>query len=181
MSEVQLDQKLLSRLSGRKVPLQELEEMEKKCTFDFFHYTDAFELGSLVRKAAKNLFPERCVVIDVSTATGHCLFRTVTYSGSSLDNDYWVQRKRKTALRFCHSSFFVGNKLGNKSPEEKFFVDSKEYAFHGGAVPIFLDSADYPIACLTVSGLKQEEDHLLALTCLTKYANQKVQQELELD
>ena len=181
MSDIQIDQKLLGRLSSRKASLEELEVLEGKCGLDNFYYEDAHELGSFVRKAAKQLFPERCVVIDVSSATGHSLFRSVTYRGSNLDNEYWIQRKRKTALRFGRSTFYMGNKMGNKKPEEKFFVDSKEYAFHGGAVPIYLKSADYPIGCLTVSGLKQEEDHLLAVTCLTKFADQRLQQDLELD
>lgn len=181
MSVVSLDHKLLSRLAARKVSLEELETLEKQCVFNTFHYEDAFELGSFVRKAAKNLYPEKSVAIDVSASNGHCLFRSVTYRGSSLDNDFWIQRKRKTALRFSRSSFYMGNKMAGKTPEEKFFVDSKEYAFHGGAIPIFLDSVDYPVACLTVSGLKQEEDHLLALTCAKNYAVKRAQEELELD
>lgn len=181
MADIQLDQKLLGRLASRKASLEELEALESKCVLDTFHYEDAFQLGSFVRKAATQLFPQRCVVIDVSTSNGHCLFRTVTYRGSNFDNDCWIQRKKKTALRFSRSTFYMGNKMGNKTPEDKFFVDSKEYAFHGGAVPIFLRGVDYPIGCLTVSGLKQEEDHLFAVTCLTKFADQTLQQDLELD
>lgn len=181
MSVVELDKKLLGRLAARKVPLEELESFEAKCVFNSFHYEDAFQLGLFVRKAAKELFPEKSVAIDVSAGNGHCLFRTVTFRGSSLDNDFWIERKKKTALRFGHSTFYMGNKMIGKTPEEKFFVDSKQYAFHGGSVPIFLDNSDYPVACLTVSGLKQEEDHLLATTCVIKYANQVSQQDLELD
>lgn len=180
MSGIELDQKVLQRLVSRKASLEELEKLESNCVLDTFRYEDAFELGSLVRRTAKELFPEKCVVIDVSASNGHSIFRAVTFRGSSLDNDNWIERKRKTALRFSHSSFYMGNKKGNQSPEDKFFVDSKEYAFHGGAVPIFLSQCDYPVGCLTVSGLKQEEDHLLAVTCLTKYA-QRTAPALDLD
>lgn len=181
MSGIEIDQKLLGRLSSRKASLEDLESLEGQCVLDTFLYEDAFELGSFVRKAAKELFPGRCVAIDVSAATGHCLFRAVTYRGSNLDNDCWIQRKKKTALRFGRSTFYMGTKKGNKTPEEKFFVDSKEYAFHGGAVPIFVKASDYPIGCLTVSGLKQEEDHLFAVTSLRKFSELRVQQDLELD
>lgn len=181
MSGIELDQKLLQRLASRKASLDELEKLESKCVLDSFHYEDAYELGSLVRAAAKELFPGKCVAIDVSAATGHSLYHTVTFRGSSLDNDYWIQRKKKTTLRFSRSTFYMGNKMGNRTPEEKFFVDSKEYAFHGGAVPVFLTKADYPVGCLTVSGLKQEEDHLLAVTCLAKYAAHSLSQDLDLD
>lgn len=179
--KVQLDQKLLKRFSARSVPIEELEALETNCALKTFTYADAFELGFLIKSTAVDLFPERCVAIDISTATGLSLFRTVTYRGSSLDNEFWIQRKRKTALRFGRSTFYMGNKLGNRTPEGAFFVDSKEYAFHGGAVPIYLSCSDYPIGCLTVSGLKQEEDHLLAITCLKKFSSQELQHDLDLD
>ncbi|EHN03590.1 YBR137W-like protein [Saccharomyces cerevisiae x Saccharomyces kudriavzevii VIN7] len=107
---VVLDKKLLGRLTSRKVPLEELEDMEKRCLLSTFTCQDAFDLGNYVRNAVKENFPEKAVAIDISLPNGHCLFRTVTYGGSALDNDFWIQRKRKTAIRFGHSSFYMGCK-----------------------------------------------------------------------
>lgn len=58
-----LDKKLLERLTSRKVSLKELEDMEKQCFLTTFSYQDAFELGSYVRNAVKENFPEKPVAI----------------------------------------------------------------------------------------------------------------------
>lgn len=156
---------------------------ERSSILSKFDYEDAFEIGVVARKLAKEAFPGKSVVIDISLPNGHGLFRSVTHKGSSLDNDFWVERKRRTAMRFGSSSFFMGLKLNDarKSPEEKYFVDSKEYAFHGGAVPIFIDSCEFPVACLTLSGLKPHEDHWLAIQTLNEYLKSSNEKDLALD
>ncbi|KAF8003258.1 hypothetical protein HF325_002503 [Metschnikowia pulcherrima] len=53
------------------------------------------------------------------------------------------------------------------SVESALFVDSKEYATHGGSVPIKVSGCDAICGALTVSGLAQEEDHLFALQVLS--------------
>lgn len=40
------------------------------------------------------------------------LFRAVTGKGTSLDNDYWVSRKRRAVVRWGVSSWYLGNKFG---------------------------------------------------------------------
>lgn len=92
---VVLDKKLLERLTSRKVPLEELEDMEKRCFLSTFTYQDAFDLGTYIRNAVKENFPEKPVAIDISLPNGHCLFRTVTYGGSALDNDFWIDPEKE--------------------------------------------------------------------------------------
>lgn len=36
---------------------------------------------------------------------------------------------------------------------------AKEYAIHGGGVPIYVKGCDTPVAVCVVSGLKQWDDH----------------------
>ena len=48
-------------------------------------------------------------------------------------------------------------------------ISSMEYASHGGSVPIKIDGFDNLIGALTVSGLPQGQDHLLATTALKKF------------
>ncbi|CCE61168.1 hypothetical protein TPHA_0A00830 [Tetrapisispora phaffii CBS 4417] len=178
---LQLEEKLLKKLISRKASLEEIEAQEKQCVLSNFNNDVAFELGSFIRKAALELFPGKPVAIDISLTNGHKVFRTITASGSSLDNDFWITRKSKTVNRFNHSTFFMGCKKGDKTPEERFFVSSSEYAFHGGAVPLYLSNTDFPVAVLTVSGLKQEEDHLLAITSVVEFSKQTAEEELNLD
>lgn len=167
-----------------KYSLDELKVLESKCFLSKFDGSIAFDLGCKVRQWAIEAFPEKSLVIDVSLPSGQCLFHATTASGTCLDNDIWIQRKKKTAFRFGCSSFFMGQKLRQKnakSMEEAFYIDSKEYAVHGGAAPIILENSDTIVACLTVSGLKQEEDHLFAITCVIEYANRLLESELNLD
>ncbi|CDF87607.1 related to UPF0303 protein YBR137W [Zygosaccharomyces bailii ISA1307] len=156
---------------------------EKSSILAKFDFNDAFELGSLARSLAQEAFPGKPVVIDISQPNGHGLFRAVADNGSSLDNDFWVERKKRTAMRFNCSSYFMGLKLrdSKKSPEDKYFVDSKDYAFYGGALPIFLDATEFPVACITVSGLKPYEDHWLAVQCLNEFMATKTEKDLGLD
>lgn len=156
---------------------------EKSSILAKFDYNDAFELGCMARDLAREAFPDKAVVIDIAQPNGHGLFRAVADNGSSLDNDFWVERKRRTAMRFNCSSFFMGLKLRDAglTPEEKYFVDAKEYAFYGGSLPIFLDSTEFPVGCLTISGLKPHEDHWLAVQCLNEFKASKTEKELGLD
>ncbi|CCH61648.1 hypothetical protein TBLA_0F01050 [Henningerozyma blattae CBS 6284] len=178
---MQLDQSLLKQLTDRKVPLERLEALEKECVFDKFDADVAFEMGSFIRNEAKEMSPNKAIAIDISLPNGHCLFRSVTPGGSSLDNDFWIKRKQTTVLRFGHSTMFMGIKKGKLTPEEKFFVDSKEYAFHGGSIPLFIAGSAFPFAVLTVSGLKQEEDHLFATTATIKFVSKRAAQKTQLD
>lgn len=131
----------------------------------------AWRLGSFARELALAKYPTKAVVIDIALANGHIIFRTTTNSGTSLDNDVWVARKKKTVVRFGYSSFYAGQKLRNKgmSMEEAMYVSSADYASHGGCVAIKVQSVDSLIGTLTISGLAQDEDHLLALEILKEF------------
>lgn len=178
---MQLNQKLLKDLMDRKTKLEDMEAMEKQCVFKTFDADVAFELGSFLRKEAKEMSPNKAVAINITLPNGHCVFQTVTPGGSSLDNDFWIKRKQTTVFRFGHSTMYMGFKKGKLTPEEKFFVDSKEYAFHGGAIPLYIKGSAFPFAVLTVSGLKQEEDHLFATTAVIDFVMKQSSPKVELD
>lgn len=177
---VSLDSGLLSKLEKGRLPLEDIDALEKKCFFSNFNSSDAFGLGVFVKNTVEELFPEKNVAINISLMNNQTLFHSVV-GVTSNDNDFWIARKKKTAMRFAHSSYYMRIAKGDKTPEEKYFVNISEYAFHGGAVPIYLENFDYPIAILTVSGLKQHEDHLLAVNSIIEYANQSSQADLNLD
>lgn len=180
IAKMKLDGTLLTKLEKGKLSLEEIDKLEKKCFLSKFDSEDAYELGQFVRREVAETFPNKAVAINISLVNDHVLYHTVVGVASN-DNDYWISRKKKTALRFGHSSYYMRIAKGDKTPQEKFFVDPKDYAFHGGAVPIFLENSDYPIAILTVSGLKQHEDHLFAVTSIIEYANKSREATLNLD
>lgn len=151
--------------------LEELDKLEgDEIRLEKFDSTVCWKLGSIARDLSIERYPKKAVVIDISLASGQVLFHSVTNDGTSLDNDQWIARKKKTVLRFGKSSFYIGQKLRIKKlpMEDALFVSPIDYASHGGSVPIRVKGVDGVIGTLTISGLAQEEDHLLAIEVLTK-------------
>lgn len=157
-----------------KYSLEELDKLEgDDIRLNKFDSAVCWKLGSIARDLSIERYPKKAVVIDISLASGQVLFHSVTNDGTSLDNDQWIARKKRTVLRFGKSSFYIGQKLRIKKlpMEDALFVSPIEYASHGGSVPIRVKGVDGVIGTLTISGLAQEEDHLLAIEVLTKGSN----------
>ncbi|CUS20253.1 LAQU0S01e02454g1_1 [Lachancea quebecensis] len=184
---LEFDKKLCEKVA--KLPVEELRALEREFVFARFDFEVAFDLGCRVRQWARELFPADALVVDVSLPSGQCVFHATSNAGTALDNDMWVARKRRTAVRFGCSSFVMGRKLADKqrqqrpslTMQEAYFVDPAEYAFHGGALPLRVDAVDAPVAVLTVSGLAQATDHAFALACAREFASRLAQRELDLD
>lgn len=154
-----------------KFKLEELEKLEgDDLRLDRFNSDICWELGLIARNLSIERYPDKAVVIDISLASSQVLFHSITNDGTSLDNDQWIARKKRTVLRFGKSSFYIGQKLRVKGQpmEEALFVSPIDYANHGGSVPIRAEGVDCVLGTLTISGLAQEEDHLLAIEVLTK-------------
>lgn len=154
-----------------KYSLDELDQLEgDEIRLEKFDSTVCWKLGSIARDLSLERYPKKAVVIDISLSSGQVLFHSVTNDGTALDNDQWIARKKRTVLRFGKSSFYIGQKLRIKElpMEEALFVSPIDYASHGGSVPIRVKGVDGVIGTLTISGLAQEEDHLLAIEVLTK-------------
>lgn len=101
------------------------------------------------------------VVIDIRTPD-RVLFH-VALPGSAPLNDLWVTRKAATALLFQLPSLLVGSRNREKGEGlAKHGLSSETHADHGGAVPIRVAGVGI-VACVTVSGLPQVEDHRLAM------------------
>ena len=80
------------------------------------------------------------------------------------DNEVWVRRKRNSVLRWGCSTWFLHCKFD--ADEEAFAAKyglssekAKEYAIHGGGVPIRIKGVEGVVAVVVVSGLKQHLDH----------------------
>lgn len=124
-----------------------------------FTEVEALELGRLLTAMAlKDLAP---VVIDIRSPD-RILFHAAL-PGSAPLNDRWIARKSATALLFQLPSLLVGQR--NREKDEtlaKHGLSPDSYADHGGAVPIRVAGVGV-VACVTVSGLPQVEDHRLAM------------------
>lgn len=156
---------ILAPMEPTKALLDSIESEEKELLLDHFEEDDAWRLGNLIVEEArgKNL----PIAVDIRRP-GQILFHAAL-PGASPDNEEWVRRKTNVVFRFHRSSFAVGVSLAlaEKTLEEKSYIDSREFSPHGGSFPLVVRGAGL-VACATVSGLPQEEDHALVVACLRK-------------
>lgn len=143
----------------------ELIQEAEGLIFARFDEALAFDLGTQVYQMAQDLALP--VVIDIRTAN-RCLFHAAL-PGSAPLNDRWVARKSATALLFQEASLLVGTRNREKGETlARHGLEVQDYADHGGAVPIVVEGAGM-VACLTVSGLPQVEDHRLAVRAIRAF------------
>ncbi len=146
--------------------LMKINDQEMKLQFDHFSNDMAHEIGLMLLEVAKK--NNKPVAIDI-TRNGHQLFH-VALDGSTPDNDAWIQRKMRVVNRFSHSSYYMSVFLENldRSIEEVYLLDEREYAPHGGSFPIKINDTGV-IGTITVSGLPSAEDHQMVVDVLSDY------------
>lgn len=142
--------------------LDDLAEEARRLTFPRFAEDTALALGiKLVELAQSDSLP---VVIDIRSPD-RCLFHAAL-PGSAPMNGLWAARKSATALMFQEASLQVGLRHRKRGETlAKHGLPSERYADHGGAVPIRVEGVGV-VACVTVSGLPQVEDHRLAVRAI---------------
>ncbi|MFI9645937.1 heme-degrading domain-containing protein [Streptomyces sp. NPDC052040] len=140
--------------------IPELEAQERQLTFPRFTYDDAWALGTLLMERARARSAP--VAIDIRR-NGQQLFHAAL-PGSTVDNDAWIDRKRRVVERYGCSSLLVGTRFRAKGTtfEESSRLDPDVYAAHGGAFPVTVEGAGV-IGTVVVSGLPQLDDHALVV------------------
>ena len=147
--------------------IAELEEQERRLTLPHFTYDDAWALGTLLVELAREQGAP--VAIDIRRG-GQQLFHAAL-PGSTLDNDAWIDRKRRVVERYAASSLLIGTRFRAKNTtfEDSSRLDPDVYAAHGGAFPITVKGAGV-IGTVVVSGLPQLEDHAMVVEALEHFA-----------
>jgi uncharacterized protein (UPF0303 family) len=146
--------------------IAELERQEERLRFTSFDNDDAWTLGNiLVRLARERQLP---VAIDIRRH-GHQLFHAAL-PGTSPENDSWIDRKTRVVERFNASSYLVGRRFARKNEEldHRYGVDPASYATHGGSFPIRVPAVGV-VGTVTVSGLPQAEDHALVVAAIEEF------------
>jgi uncharacterized protein (UPF0303 family) len=133
---------------------------EQELQFVRFSYDDAWRLGSSLRAAAV----ERELPVAIGIVFGGQRVFHTALPGSSADNDGWLERKTRVALRFGRASLTVGESFREvgKDFDTAARLDPALYAAHGGVVPIRIRDAGI-IGVAGVSGLPQRDDHALVV------------------
>jgi uncharacterized protein (UPF0303 family) len=95
-------------------------------------------------------------------------------TGSSSENDWWINRKYRVVEKFKHSSMYVRVSFEekNQSFEEDSGLDNELYAAHGGGFPITVSGSGMMGVAL-VSGLPQVEDHKMIIQGLKNFKQAK--------
>ncbi|KAI8341989.1 hypothetical protein BC941DRAFT_369428 [Chlamydoabsidia padenii] len=140
-------------------------KQEETLQFTKFTSQDALALGLAILDKVKNDYGNRPVAVDI-TVNGMILFRHAM-DGASPDNEAWIRRKSNSVNRFRHSSFWLGHTLitKNKSLEQASFISEVDYATHGGCFPLIIKYVGM-VGTITVTGLKQHEDHGVIVECI---------------
>jgi uncharacterized protein (UPF0303 family) len=145
-----------------------LDEHEEETVLPEFNADVAFELGLKLREAAMQ--HSQPVAINISGINGQTLFHALSRPGPTLDNQHWIERKARTVKKFSRSSFYMGCKARAQGKTiSSFFIDEKDYAFHGGGFPIRVTNVEPIVGIIVVSGLRQDHDHLLVVNTLKAY------------
>ncbi|WP_373989618.1 heme-degrading domain-containing protein [Duganella sp. BuS-21] len=143
--------------------LDTLAQQEKELQFTAFNSDTALALGlklvDLARAGGKS------ITINI-TVNNKVLFHHAM-QGASADQADWIRRKNNVVARFGRCSFYIGieHKHRGVAFDEIKYLDPQEYAANGGAFPITLKHTGI-IGTVTVSGLRQAEDHALVVEAL---------------
>jgi uncharacterized protein (UPF0303 family) len=149
---------------------QELLQQEKDLVLSSFTNEDAISLGQELLKLALN---QKAPVI-VQVRIGEQIIFHSALTGSSSENDWWINRKYRVVEKFKHSSMYVrvSYEEKNQSFEEDSGLDNELYAAHGGGFPISVTDIGI-VGVALVSGLPQVEDHKMIIKGLTNFKQAK--------
>jgi uncharacterized protein (UPF0303 family) len=146
--------------------LERLVAEEDELRFTSFTLEDAWELGVRLRAAAASAGHPVAIAIWL----GRQRVFHAALPGSSADNDGWLDRKHRVVERFGRASMLVGEEFRAKGEDFDTHarLDPREYAAHGGVVPIRLEGGAV-VGAVGVSGLPQQDDHDLVVEHLRAY------------
>jgi uncharacterized protein (UPF0303 family) len=149
-----------SDLPAPPTDLPTLDALERELTWPFFTADHAWYICVSLRDLLHKFGAH--AVINISLASSDKILAHATTPGTTPDNDVWISRKRRTVLRFGHSSWYMRTKFKGDERVLREKVGAGEeggYAIHGGGFPIRVKGVEGVVAVVVVSGLKQEWDH----------------------
>ncbi len=136
----------------------------RKIELEKFTNTIGLEMGMAIVNLAKERNQNIAVQIE---RLNHTIFLFVG-DGLPKDKHNWLKRKANITKHFEESSLSIKEDLanGNMTLGKTFALDENEYVAKGGAIPIFVKTAGM-VAVVSVSGLKDVDDHQIILDALT--------------
>jgi uncharacterized protein (UPF0303 family) len=110
----------------------------------------------------------------VQVRIGQQIIFHAALTGTTTENDWWINRKARVVEKFNHSSIYVRVSFEEKNQtfEEHSGLDNELYAAHGGGFPIIV-AGQGVVGVALVSGLPQVEDHKMIIQGLTNFKQAK--------
>ena len=157
--------------------ISRIEEQEINLQFKEFTNESALEIGMyLVNNATSHNHP---IVIDITRGEQRLFFYAC--KGSSKDNEFWVERKKKITTRFGRSSMLTKLKYEKIAPEKfnptAISLDSS-YTLSGGCFPVIIKNTGV-IGTITVSGLTDIDDHNMVVNAIEHYLKRQIKIQLK--
>lgn len=145
-----------------------LAEHEEKLRTEAMNSDQALALGVIMNRIAKEKY-QKPVAMRVILG-GHTAF-SFHMDGTSLNNDWWMDKKlntcRATGVSSIRSLVEVAEGLRALEPE---FENDGDYALCGGCFPL-RNAAGKLLGWVLASGLPHECDHQLIADSLSEYLN----------
>ena len=143
---------------------------EQFFTFDNLTPANALEIGEI----AKSLGVLKSLPIAVEVRLGDWIVYHASLSGSTVENQGWIDRKARVVMLKHHSTMYErvnAQERGIDWHKENNLLD-ETHAIHGGGLPLITKDQGF-VGVLLISGLPQVEDHLLGVEVLTEFVARK--------
>ena len=147
-----------------------LLEEEMRLTLPSLTITDTLEIGEI----AKLFGQDRSLPIAVEVRLGDWIIYHASLTGSTPENQWWIDRKARVVLLKHHSTIYErvsAEERGVDWHKENNLLD-ETHAIHGGGLPLITKNEGF-VGVLLISGLPQVEDHLLGVEVLTEFLARK--------
>jgi len=145
---------------------KQLLDEEQFFTFDNLTPVNALEIGEI----AKSLSLLKSLPIAVEVRLGDWNIYHASLPGSTVENQWWIDRKARVVLLKHHSTLYErvsAEERGVDWHKENNLLD-ETHAIHGGGLPLITKDEGF-VGMLLISGLPQVEDHLLGVEVLTEF------------
>ena len=147
-----------------------LLEEEQLLILDSLDVKCAVKIGEI----AKSFGVMRDLPIAVEVRLGDWTIYHASLPGSTVENQWWIDRKARVVLLKHHSTIYErvsAEERGADWHKENGLLD-ETHAIHGGGLPLITKNEGF-VGVLLISGLPQVEDHLLGVEVLTEFLARK--------
>ena len=155
---------------GGSFSVKILQEEERKLILPPLTISDALEIGEIARLFGQ----DRSLPIAVEVRLGDWTIYHASLPGSTVENQWWIDRKARVVLLKHHSTMYErvsAKERGVDWHKENNLLD-ETHAIHGGGLPLITKNEGF-VGVLLISGLPQVDDHLLGVEVLTEFLARK--------